>query len=126
MRTPFIKSILYGWATIFISLVITTFLLALVIRFTSIEENTMSYIIVTVACLILFLGGLIAGLKGKKNALYIGIFTGGGFTLLTFLIQFLGYNELFSLKQAAFHFVYLIIAIIGSMVGVHLIHLRQT
>src|SRR5690625_3201134 len=109
-----------------LALLVTTTLLAFIIRFSSIKEITALTISIIIAFLTLFIGGLVAGLKAKSNGILIGLLTGGGFTLVTFLVQFLGYNDLFSVKQFLFHGAYIITAIIGSILGVNFIQLKQS
>lgn len=126
METSFLRAILFGWITMALSLFVTTTLLAIMIRFSSIKEITILTVSIIIAFATLFIGGLVAGLKGKANGLIIGLFTGGGFTLVTFLVQFLGYNDLFSLKQLLFHSAYIVTAVIGSIIGVNFIQFKQS
>lgn len=116
----FLKAVIYGWVAILVLILISSLLLSLVVKFTSISEFTLSYITLTIGLVTLFIGGIIAGLKGKENGWVVGALTGGGFTLLTFLIQFLGFNETFSTQQTIYHLTYILAAIIGSIIGVNL------
>lgn len=125
MERSFFKAVLYGWIATLILLLFTAFILALIVRFSSISESTLSYLSIVLGFFILFAGGLIAGLKGKANGLVIGLFTGGGFTLLTLLVQYLGYDQLFSLKQWIYHILYIFIAIVGSILGVNFSHTNE-
>ena len=120
MMNSFLKAVIYGWVAILVLILISSLLLSLVVKFTSISEFTLSYITLTIGLVTLFIGGIIAGLKGKENGWVVGALTGGGFTLLTFLIQFLGFNETFSTQQTIYHLTYILAAIIGSIIGVNL------
>ncbi len=120
MMNSFLKAVIYGWVAILVLILISSLLLSLVVKFTSISEFTLSYITLTIGLVTLFIGGIIAGLKGKENGWVVGALTGGGFTLLTFLIQFLGFNETFSIQQTIYHLTYILAAIIGSIIGVNL------
>ena len=126
LETSFMRAVLYGWIAIAIAILVSTTLLAFIIRFSSISESTVSFVAIFIAFITMFFGGLIAGLKGKANGWFIGLFTGVGFTLLTFLIQFLGYNAIFSVKQLLFHVGYIISAMIGSIIGVNFMQLKQS
>lgn len=126
METSFLRAVLFGWITMALTLLLTTTILAVIIRFSTIKEITVLTLSMIVAFLTLFIGGLVAGLKGKSNGIIIGLFTGGGFTLVTFLVQFLGYNDLFSVKQLLFHSGYIVTAIIGSIIGVNFMQLKQS
>lgn len=121
MRNNHIIAIVYGWITILVLILLSSMLLSVFIRFTKISEFTLSYITLTIGLVTLFVGGIAAGLKGKENGWFIGAITGAGFTLLTFFIQFLGYNELFSLQQLMYHLAYILAAIVGSIIGVNLV-----
>lgn len=125
LRKSFISASLYGFITIIVIVVVCSFILALLIRFTALSEIAYTYITIGIGVIALFLGGLIAGIKGKTNGLLIGACTGMTFTLLTFLVQYLGYDLLFSLKQSMFHLLYVVIAICGSIVGVNLVQAKQ-
>lgn len=125
MEQSFVRAILYGWITIFVVLLGSSFILALITRFSSISESTIAYISIALGFFILFFGGMIAGLKGKANGLIIGLFTGGGFTLMTFLVQYLGFDQFFSLKQLIYHVLYMLIAIVGSILGVNLVQTKN-
>lgn len=120
LMNSFLKAIIYGWITILVLILFSSSLLSLVVKFTTISEFTLSYITLTIGLVTLFIGGIIAGLKGKENGWVVGALTGGGFTLLTFLIQFLGFNEAFSMQQIIYHLTYILAAIIGSIIGVNL------
>lgn len=125
MNTSFVRAVLFGWVAIASLLILTTTTLAFIIRFSAMREITISYVAIIIAFIILFIAGLIAGFKGKANGLFIGLCTGGGFTLFTFLIQFLGYNDLFSWKQMLFHLAYIMTAVVGSIIGVNFMQLKE-
>src|SRR5690625_2248201 len=116
----FFRAILFGWITILLTLLLSTFTIAVIVRFSSIQEVTVSYMTTIVAFICLFIAGFIAGIKGKKNGLVIGIVVGASFTLITFLIQYLGYDATFTTKQLLFHLGYIAICIIGSIIGVNM------
>jgi|SRR5699024_797040 len=118
-------ALLYGWLTILLFVLVSSAIMTLIIRFTSITEFTLSYVTLAIGLLILFLGGLMTGLKGKDMGLLLGFITGAGFSFLTFLIQFLGYNELFSLEQTLFHTTYILSAMAGAVVGVNLMNSNE-
>ena len=46
--------------------------IALSLRFTAISEFTLSYISLTIGLITLFIGGIIAGVKGKENGWIVG------------------------------------------------------
>lgn len=113
-------ALLYGWVALFGILIISSFILALLLNFTEFSESTLSLVTLIIGILALFIGGLIAGLKGKNKGWLIGTMIGVGFTLLIFLVQYLGYQQGFSLKQTAYHSLYLGVALLGGIIGVNL------
>ncbi|HLR71326.1 MAG TPA: TIGR04086 family membrane protein [Pseudogracilibacillus sp.] len=121
MNNNYLKAIVYGWITILVLILLSSVILSVVVRFTAISEFTLSYITLTIGLIALFVGGIISGLKGKENGWMLGALTGVGFTLLTFFVQYLGFNELFSVGQLIYHATYILAAIVGSVIGVNLI-----
>ncbi|GLO66689.1 TIGR04086 family membrane protein [Oceanobacillus kimchii] len=113
-------ALLYGWIALFGILIIASFILALLLNFTEFSESALSLVTLIIGIVALFIGGLIAGLKGKNKGWMIGAMIGVGFTLLIFLVQYLGYQQGFSLKQTAYHSLYLGVALIGGIIGVNL------
>lgn len=122
MKSSYFSAALYGWIAILLLIVLSSAIFALLIRFTTISEMVLSYATLFVGFITLFIGGMIAGMKGKANGWFIGALTGMGFTLLTFLIQYLGYNEIFTSKQLIYHLTYILVAIFGSIIGVNVSH----
>ena len=120
------RAVFFGWMTIGSLLLIAMTVLAIIIRFSHVSEITISFAALVITFMTLFISGVIAGIKGKANGLVIGLLTGSGFTLLTLIVQFLGFNDLFSLKQCLFHVAYILTAIIGSILGVNFIQLKQS
>lgn len=126
MKNSYLLAIVYGWITIFVLLLLSSIFLSIMMRFTSINEFMLSYLSLSIGILSLLIGGIVAGMKGKAKGLIIGALTGIGFTVLTFLIQYLGYNETFSMQQMIYHLAYIISAMIGSIIGVNLATSRKT
>lgn len=125
MKSSKFTAILYGWLTILFFVFVSSAILTFIIRFTSITAFTLSYITLVIGLFILFIGGLMTGLKGKDMGLLLGFITGAGFSILTFLIQFLGYNELFSIQQTLFHITYILSAMAGAVVGVNILNSNE-
>ncbi|MFS0751329.1 TIGR04086 family membrane protein [Oceanobacillus sp. 1P07AA] len=113
-------ALLYGWVALFGILIISSLILALLLNFTEFSESALSLVTLIIGILALFIGGLIAGLKGKTKGWMIGAMIGVGFTLLIFLVQYLGYQQGFTLKQSAYHSLYLAVALLGGIIGVNL------
>src|SRR5699024_7208090 len=65
--------------------------LALILRFTELNEPTLSTITLVLGLIGLFVGGFVAGIKSKTKGWITGGAVGIGFSLFIFLIQYLGY-----------------------------------
>jgi|SRR5690625_2990561 len=120
MRRNLIVAIAYGWITCFILLIITSGIIAFSIRLLTVTTENVFYISIITGLIILFISGLIAGIKGKEKGLLLGVFVGLGFVGMTFFLQYVGLNEAFTIKQATYQLMYVIAAVIGSVLGVNL------
>jgi putative membrane protein (TIGR04086 family) len=113
-------ALLYGWIFIFIFILATSFFLALILQFSEISQWMLSWIAFGVGLLGLFISGLITGMKSKSKGWLIGGLAGVGFTLFIFLVQYLGFQNGFSMEQVLHHFGFIIAATFGGMLGVNL------
>lgn len=80
----------------------------------------LSWVAFSVGLVGLFIGGMITGIKGKSKGWVVGGLTGLGFTLFIFLVQYLGYQNGFSIQQMLHHTGFILAAIFGGMIGVNL------
>ncbi|MCF3941868.1 TIGR04086 family membrane protein [Oceanobacillus alkalisoli] len=119
MQRQFI-ALLYGWVFILLFIVVSSFVLALVLQFTTISQWMLSWVAFSVGLVGLFIGGMITGIKGKSKGWVVGGLTGLGFTLFIFLVQYLGYQNGFSIQQMLHHSGFILAAIFGGMIGVNL------
>lgn len=115
-----ISAILYGVITTFVIVLTSSIVLSLLLRFTKIQESSLTWIILALSFLALFIGGFVSGGKGKQKGWLVGGGTGVLFTLLVFLVQFLGYQANFSIQQMSYHIGYIIIAVLGGVIGVNM------
>ncbi|MFD2046196.1 TIGR04086 family membrane protein [Ornithinibacillus salinisoli] len=121
MQSKHFVALMYGWIVILGLILIASFSLALLLRFSSFNEPTLSWVALVIGLISLFIGGLIAGIKGKAKGWMIGAFTGLGFTIFTFLVQYLGYQQSFSLEQSIHHLFYISAALFGGVIGVNIV-----
>ncbi len=77
-------ALLYGWIAVLGLMLVTSIILAFLLQFTTMDETLLSWITLAAGLIILFTGGLIAGVKSKEKGWIIGSVTGIGFTLFTF------------------------------------------
>lgn len=121
MKNQKVTGILYGWIIIFILMLITSMILALFLRFTTFNESTLTWISYPLGLTALFIGGFVAGIKSKEKGWITGITIGIGFTFLVFLVQYLGYKQIFSLQQSLHHLGFIFSSLIGGVLGVNVI-----
>lgn len=119
MKNQQFIALMYGWIVVLGLILGTSVILALFLKFTSLNESTLSWITLGLGVITLFIGGLVAGLKGKSKGWVIGGIVGLGFTLFVFLVQYLGYEQAFTKEQSLHHLGYLIAAVVGGVFGVN-------
>jgi putative membrane protein (TIGR04086 family) len=113
--------VIYGLITIFVIAMILSLILSIVLRFSSLQEQSFQLFITIVSFIGLFIGGFISGGKAKEKGWLIGGLTGGGYTLIIFLYQYLGHDTLFTVQQWIYHTCYVLVAMMGGILGVNLI-----
>ncbi|WP_430785049.1 TIGR04086 family membrane protein [Virgibacillus flavescens] len=119
MRKQQFIALAYGWIVILGLVFIVSIILALLLKFTPLNEPTLSWVTLVVGLLTLFIGGIVAGTKSRKKGWLIGGLTGLGFTLFTFAVQYLGYQQGFSIEQSLNHLGYILVALVGGVIGVN-------
>lgn len=121
MRRQLFHALLYGWITVLGLILISSIIIAFLLRVTSFDDKLLTWVALSIGILSLFIGGLITGLKGKTKGWMIGALTGIGFTIFTFSVQYLGYHQGFSLEQSIHHLAYIFAAIVGGILGVNIL-----
>ena len=121
MRTTKLGSaIIYGTMTIFILMIVFSFIFSILLRFTSLTEASLSYIILILAFLFMFIGGIISGSKGKKQGWLLGAGTGILYTAIILLSQYLGDDSTFTTSEWIQSLCYIIVCMMGGIIGVNL------
>lgn len=120
------SAIFLGWSVILFLMIIASIIFALLLRYTSIAESTISILTSISGLLILAFGAIIAGRKAKEKGWLIGIIISLGFSLFVFLYQYLGYQQTFSLQQYMYHGSFLIASMLGAVIGVNLADQQET
>lgn len=118
-------SILYGVVVIFLVAVISSLIFSLILRFTSTGEASLQFIVTAVSFISLFVGGFVSGGKGKAKGWLLGGGTGLLYTLVIFLFQYLGKDSLFSGEQVIYHTCYMLVAMMGGILGVNMTTSRK-
>lgn len=114
------SAVLYGTLAIFILAIISSLIFAFLLRFTSLQESSVKYIITAISFLSIFMGGFISGGKGKQKGWMLGALTGLIYSLIIFLYQFLGMDSIFNVEQVIYHICYILIAMMGGILGVNI------
>lgn len=114
------SSILYGIITIFIVFIICSFIFSILLKFTTVQESSIQFIVTAISFITLFVGGFVSGGKGKQKGWLLGGLTGLVFSLIIFLFQFLGYDRLFNVEQLIYHTCYILTAMMGGILGVNM------
>jgi len=115
-----LRPILSGIISILGILIFSSFILSLLLQFTTITEASVHWFILPITLITLFIGGFIAGQRSGQRGWYVGALTGLAYLVLIWLITFLGFDSTLSLKNMIYYALYLILAIVGGMVGVNM------
>lgn len=121
MKNKQLLALFYGWIFMFSLIIVSSIVIALLLRFTSFNEPTLSWVSLIIGLIALFIGGLVAGFKSKAKGWIIGGMVGLGFTLIIFFIQYLGYKQAFSFGQSLHHLGYIMAALLGGIIGVNIV-----
>lgn len=114
------KAVIYGFITIFIFGIISSFGFALLLKFTSMSEITVGYLIMATSFFSFFMGGLISGAKGKRTGWALGALVGILYVGTIFLFQYLGLDLKITIKQGAFNLAFVLISLMGGILGVNI------
>src|SRR5690606_1556554 len=113
-------AMVYGVVAIFLIVIVSSLLISLLLKFTSLQESSISWVILGASFVALFVGGFVSGGKGKEKGWLIGGGTGLLYSMIVFLVQFLGYDASFTAEQIMYHAGFLAAAIIGGIFGVNM------
>ncbi|WP_078413887.1 TIGR04086 family membrane protein [Priestia abyssalis] len=120
------SAILFGVMTIFVIALITSVIFSLLLRFTNLNEQSIQWFVLVLSFLTLFIGGFVSGGKGQSKGWLLGASTGLCYSFIVFLIQFLGYDQLFTAQQFMFHGAFIAVAVLGGVFGVNIASNRQS
>ncbi|MEH7251997.1 TIGR04086 family membrane protein [Neobacillus niacini] len=113
-------AILYGLIFIFLFAIVSSTIFSLILKFTSVRENSLQYVITAISFIGLFGGGFLSGGKRKQKGWLIGGLTGLIYSFIVLLSQYLGYDRLFDIEQFIYHVCYTLIAMMGGILGVNI------
>ncbi|WP_221566201.1 TIGR04086 family membrane protein [Alkalihalobacillus sp. TS-13] len=109
----------FGLIVVLAIIMTSSFLLSLILRFSNLTEQSLTWVILGLSVIALFIGGIVSGRKGKEKGWLLGAGTGLLFTLVVFLVQYLGYQVKFDPQQYIYHLGYLLASALGGMMGVN-------
>ncbi|WP_374722391.1 TIGR04086 family membrane protein [Peribacillus tepidiphilus] len=112
-------AILYGVSSIFILAIVSSLIFSILLRFSSLNESSLKYVVMAISFLSIFMGGFISGGKGKKQGWLLGGGTGLLYTSIVFLFQYLGHDHLFSLKEWIYYACFILTSMMGGILGVN-------
>ncbi|WP_338030798.1 TIGR04086 family membrane protein [Cytobacillus citreus] len=111
---------LYGIIAVFLLAIFSSLIFSMLLRFTSLQESSLQFIITAISFVSLFIGGFISGGKGKQKGWLLGGLTGIIYSIIIFLFHYLGYDKLFNFQQMIYHICFILTAMMGGILGVNL------
>ncbi|WP_349408002.1 TIGR04086 family membrane protein [Pseudalkalibacillus sp. SCS-8] len=120
MSRRMVTSMGFGLVVVLTIIMVSSFLLSLVLRFSNLTEQSLTWVILGLSAIALFIGGIVSGKKGKEKGWLLGAGTGLMFSLVVFLVQYLGYQIKFDAEQYMYHAGYLLLSALGGVMGVNL------
>ena len=115
-----IKNIAKGVGISLISTCIMLLIFAILLTYTSIEENIMDSVIIIITAISILIGSSIGNVNIKRNGLINGAIVGGSYILIIYLISSI-LNWIFSLNVKSIIMIVVGIAfgILGGIIGVN-------
>lgn len=110
----------FGIVTLLILACVASMLIALLLKFTNINEGTLNITLFVLAILSTFVAGFIAGIKAHGKGWLVGLTTGLTFTILVFLVNYLGFSHALSTSQLLYQLALMGASTIGGIFGVNL------
>lgn len=111
---------MYGVGVIFAIAIAASLVFSLLLYFTKLEEQSIKLLITIISFFSLFIGGFICGGKAGQRGWMVGGITGGAYTLIIFLYQYLGQGAIFTGEQSIYHICYILTAMMGGVLGVNI------
>jgi putative membrane protein (TIGR04086 family) len=115
-----------GLLAILLMIMVSSLVLSLLLRFTGLTESSLKWVTLGLSFLSVFIGGFISGKKGQNKGWLLGGGTSLLFSFLVFLIQYLGYQSTFNSSQYMYHGIFLVLCMIGGIMGVNVSSHKST
>ena len=110
----------FGIVTLLILASITSMIMALLLKFTNINEGTLTVTIFILALLSMLMSGFTDGKKAQGKGWLVGFTTGLTFTILVFLVNYLGFSQTLSNSQLLYQLALMGASTLGGIFGVNM------
>ncbi|MFJ8529755.1 TIGR04086 family membrane protein [Bacillus sp. NPDC094106] len=110
----------FGVITVLVLASITSMTIALLLKFTNINEGTLAITIFVFALLSMLISGFVAGKKAQGKGWLVGFTTGLTFTILVFLVNYLGFSHSLSNSQLLYQLALMGSSTLGGIFGVNM------
>ncbi|SFP93786.1 TIGR04086 family membrane protein [Salibacterium halotolerans] len=100
-------------------LLVSGLVTATILRFTSVSEDSVRWLLLITAMISFFTGGLFAGRKTKEKGMMTGAISAAGMLLLFTLLEYLGFDSTISGGQLLYFAAFAACAAFGGVIGVH-------
>ncbi|MGF9871888.1 TIGR04086 family membrane protein [Bacillus tropicus] len=110
----------FGIITLLILASITSMVMALLLKFTDMTEGTLAVTIFILALLSMLISGCTAGKKAQGKGWLVGFTTGLTFTILVFLVNYLGFSQTLSNSQLLYQLALMGASTLGGIFGVNM------
>ncbi|MEN1934919.1 TIGR04086 family membrane protein [Paenibacillus sp. 102] len=110
----------FGIITLLILASVTSMVIALLLKFTNINEGALAITLFIFAILSTLISGFVAGKKAQGRGWLVGFTTGLTFTILVFLVSYLGFSYALSNSQLLYQLALMGASTIGGIFGVNM------
>ncbi|MCX2825909.1 TIGR04086 family membrane protein [Bacillus pseudomycoides] len=110
----------FGIITLLILASVTSMIVALLLKFTNISEGTLTVTLFIFAILSMLSSGFVAGKKAQGKGWLVGLTTGITFTILVFLVSYLGFSNSLSKSQLLYQLALMGASTLGGIFGVNM------
>lgn len=119
------SSVFVGLGVVYVVAALFSLIFSLILKFSSVQEGQLSLIITVISFISLFIGGFVAGGRGKEKGWLLGGLTGILYTVINFLFQFFGYDSVFNMEQIIYYICFMLTAVMGGILGVNMMGNRS-
>ncbi|HFJ9401180.1 TPA: TIGR04086 family membrane protein [Bacillus paranthracis] len=110
----------FGIVILLILATVTSMIMALLLKFTDMNEGALAVTIFILALLSMLISGFTAGKKAQGKGWLVGFSTGLTFTILVFLVNYLGFSQTLSNSQLLYQLALMGASTLGGIFGVNM------